>query len=251
MMVSERSEAKWLAHAVIAGFCATVVMLVVALNAYGICAILAHNDPTHRSWIGALSVNPVTSAAHNFLYGSLALHLAVGLAWAVAYAAWFEPRLSGSGWWRGLKFSLLPWLLSLVVFLPAVGAGFLGLSLGAGPLPIIGNLILHLAYGATLGVVYAPLGDMLPNAQFDRAEVMALGGSEVLAAKGLLIGLTLGLLCGIAGLYVSRLEAWNMILGLPVAWYLLSTTAAGGSLGLLIGSLMGLPTSLPTPMKRI
>ena len=53
-----------------------------------------------------------------------------------------------------MLFSIIPWFLSLVVFFPIVGAGFFGADLDAGPLPAIGNLILHLIYGAVLGSMY-------------------------------------------------------------------------------------------------
>ena len=53
-----------------------------------------------------------------------------------------------------MEFALLPWLVSLVIFMPLLGGGILGLSLGAGPLPIVGNLVLHALYGAVLGVVW-------------------------------------------------------------------------------------------------
>lgn len=66
-------------------------------------------------------------------------------------------------------FSLIPWAFSLVVFLPLVGGGFLGLGLGAGPLPILGNLLLHAVYGVTLGSVLG-LEDVAPDVSSSRAD---------------------------------------------------------------------------------
>src|SRR5205823_12659963 len=74
--------------------------------------------------------------------------------WAVPYAMWAEPRLRGPGWLRGLTFALLPAVTSWLVVLPALGAGPLGLGLGAGLVPAAGGLVRHLLYGAAPGLVY-------------------------------------------------------------------------------------------------
>src|SRR4029453_3635284 len=110
-------------------------------------------------WLHALTNNQVLDFAATSLYAAAAVHLVVGVLWAILYAFYFEPRLPGAAWARGLTFSLIPWILSLAVFLPLVGGGLFGDAIGAGPLPAIGNLILHLGYGVTLGLIYGPLGD--------------------------------------------------------------------------------------------
>src|ERR671933_647575 len=72
--------------------------------------------------------------------------------WPRAIVARFAaPHLRGPDWWRGVQFAVLPAMVSLVVVLPLLGAGLLGLRLGAGPFPLLGNLLLHALYGATLG----------------------------------------------------------------------------------------------------
>ncbi|TME99772.1 MAG: DedA family protein [Chloroflexi bacterium] len=62
--------------------------------------------------------------------------------------------LRGPDWLRGLTFALLPTVTSWLVVLPALGAGPLGLGLGAGLVPAAGELVRHLLYGAALGLVY-------------------------------------------------------------------------------------------------
>ena len=124
-----------------------------------------------------------------------------GLIWALLYGLIFEPRLKGSAWLKGVRFALIPWLFSLAIVIPLVGGGILGLSLGAGPLPIVGNLILHAVYGAILGTVYGTAESV-----FDRP--LHRGGSEDLlagrlaelgAARGMGIGLALGVVLGVIG----------------------------------------------------
>ena len=147
------SESIWLRSAVIAGFGATIVMSFVLLIGYLSAGLFADQDGTAvGQWFHGLTNNTLTDDTFDTPLGAYSLNLLAGVVWALIYAAFFERRLSGAGWWRGVKFSVLPWLLSLVAFFPLIGAGFFGASLDAGPLPAIGNLILHVAYGAGAGL---------------------------------------------------------------------------------------------------
>lgn len=144
--------------AVLAGFTATGLMTVVLSLAY--VGALAFGSPSPQAstlarWLWGLANNTITERTQTAVPIALGLHFTSGIALAVAYA-FAEPRLRGPGWLRGMMFSLIPWILSIGVFLPVAGGGLFGLRLGAGPLPILGNLILHLVYGATLGQLYGP-----------------------------------------------------------------------------------------------
>jgi membrane protein DedA with SNARE-associated domain len=85
------------------------------------------------------------------------LFLLAGVLWAIPYAVWVEPRLHGPDWLNGALFSLLPTLVSLLVVLPLLGAGPLGLGLGLGLVPAAGEATRHLLYGAALGLAYPML----------------------------------------------------------------------------------------------
>ncbi|MDQ6621166.1 MAG: hypothetical protein M3Z31_15975 [Pseudomonadota bacterium] len=77
------------------------------------------------------------------------IHFAIGtLLWGLAFG-WLVPKLSGPLAWRGVVFSLGPWLLMMVLLMPLAGAGFFGLKLGIGA-PLM-TLMLHVIYGAVLG----------------------------------------------------------------------------------------------------
>lgn len=219
-------RADWFMRAIIAGFAATVTMSLVLVVAYGVALLLGSdsaNAPLILRWIWSLAHNTVAQQTATAVPGVILLHFVFGIAWAVVYARFAEPHLSGPGWRRGLIFSPLPGLLSLLVFLPLVGGGILGLGLGAGPLPIIGNLLVHAVYGATLGYVYLPqhaallLGD---GEEANPVEVGMLYRSERLTALGIILGLAVGALVG-----------W--VVGLIFA------PNAGGLLGLLFGALGG------------
>jgi hypothetical protein len=60
-------------------------------------------------------------------------------------------------WLRGLLFSLLPLAVSALVVMPVLGAGPLGLGLGAGLIPLAGELFRNALYGVGLALAYALL----------------------------------------------------------------------------------------------
>jgi hypothetical protein len=155
----------------------------------------------------------------------------MGLALSLVYGRYVEPRLTGPSWRRGIIFALIPWLFSLLVFLPLMGGGLLGLGIGAGILPILGNLILHLVYGAVLGATYAEAAeDWLDDTEIDRySAAEAERGAAIGVVAGLIPGLVIGWLIGPAfGDYVSQ----------PVT--AIGVGFIGAAIGLAIGSFVGL-----------
>ena len=83
----------------------------------------------------------------------------VHVLWAVLYARVGAVRLPGGPGTRGLLFSLLPLAVSVLVVLPLLGAGPLGLGLGAGLVPLAGELLRNGLFGVGLGASYALLLD--------------------------------------------------------------------------------------------
>ncbi|MGH7425663.1 MAG: hypothetical protein ACREJP_05805, partial [Candidatus Methylomirabilales bacterium] len=131
-----KRRAEWRSGALLSGFVATGLMTIILVAAYLVAGFLGspgRESPILARWLWALANNTVTERAHTAFPIAVALQFVSGLFWALVYAAAAEPRLKGPGWRRGLTFSLFPWVLSLLVFLPAVGGGALGLHLGAGP----------------------------------------------------------------------------------------------------------------------
>jgi hypothetical protein len=219
--------------AVLAGFAATILMTLALIPAYILAGIAAVEDGNQlQRWFWGLTHNDLTDGVFDIPIGAISVNLLAGLVWALVYAYVVEPRLKGPGWWRGIVFSIVPWILSLVVFFPAVGAGFLGMELDAGPLPVIGNLLLHVIFGATLGTVYA-----LPelNPAEDRAHDVAAAKMENDGiAVGLLGGLSIGLVIGaVIGIFVGG----DDISGTNIA---LLCGAAGTVIGGIIGPFAGL-----------
>jgi hypothetical protein len=245
-----RPRFDWLPRSIISGFIATVAMAILFFGAYGLArvAALVQLNPNRGAsqftqWLHALTNNQVLDIAANSLYLAAAMHLIVGVIWAMAYAYWFERRLEGPDWLKGLTFAVIPWLLSLVVFLPLVGGGLFGDAIGAGPLPAIGNLILHLAYGATLGAIYGPLGDIPADelsreAPVDSMELMT--HYEQTAARGIVIGAGVGTIAGIAGAVVASMNPGQGAFGPTPIMVVPVAMAAGAVFGGLWGSIAGL-----------
>jgi hypothetical protein len=232
-------DADWLVRAILAGFAATVAMTGALVIAYGVALMLGSADPQASvvlRWLWALAHNTVTAGAETSVPITVLLHVVAGIGWAVVYAALAEPRLSGPGWRRGLTFAPIPWLLSLIVFLPLVGGGFLGLGLGAGPLPIIGNLLLHVVYGLTLGFLYAPENARVlhpDDLDVTPAEQSLLTRSEQTMATGMLLGL-------VAGAIVGWVIAFVFTPGQSGLVGMLLGALGGSAAGLLVGSYSGL-----------
>jgi hypothetical protein len=85
------------------------------------------------------------------------LFIPAGIVWAVGYALWIEPRLSGPDWLRGITFSLVPTVFSWPVVFPLLGAGSLGLRLAVGLVLAASELVRHAVYGAALGLSFPML----------------------------------------------------------------------------------------------
>jgi uncharacterized protein DUF6789 len=221
--------------ALLVGFVASVAMVFAFAIAYLAALVLGGLPVPLGTWFRGLTNNSFTDIAGPNLYAATAVFFVGGLLWALLYALVFERRLSGPAWQRGVKFALVPWLTSLVVFMPLVGGGLFGLGLGAGPLPIVGNLILHVVYGAALGSVWASAESLLDepmpgDVRFER--VYELG-----AARGLGIGLALGVVVGILGAILLPQMTGTAVLGINPLAIIVAIGLSGAAFGGFVGSL--------------
>ncbi|MGH2767993.1 MAG: DUF6789 family protein [Actinomycetota bacterium] len=234
---SEEWRRAWLPRAVVSGFVATGAMTSLIVLTYWIAESLGSPEPQApilQRWLWGLANNALTERTGTALPAALAGHFLSGLVWALVYALLAEPRLSGPGWRRGVIYSFGPWILSLVAFFPAVGGGPLGLGLGAGPLPIAGNLALHLVYGAALGWLYAPTSERFQTESGEAAhagDVQLMAEEQRWIASGVVAGLVVGAAAGwLASFFMSAQPLIATVLG-----------AVGGSVGgAFVGSFRGL-----------
>ena len=135
-------------NALTAGFVATVVL--------SACLAVAHAAGLFAAFdlVGLVAnvVAMITGATPNPIVGWVG-HFCIGtVLWGVSYAI-VEPKLPGPPAVRGMVFAAAPWLVMMIVVMPLAGAGPFGLALG--PAVPLALLLLHLVFGATLGVAYA------------------------------------------------------------------------------------------------
>lgn len=222
----------WIPNSLISGFAATFAMTVVIFAAYWLARAAGDAGGNQfERWLHALASNSLTRSTQDSVVIAIALNLLVGLGWALLYGYDGVIRLSGPSWRKGMIYALGPWLLSILVFFPIMDAGVFGKDLGAGPLPVIGNLILHLVYGAVLGSLYAvDLESWLDGSEVDLLHNRA---AETYAAIGMVIGAPVGLV--IAWLAGPSLDG---VAGMPIVALL--GAILGAALGLMIGSFAGI-----------
>jgi hypothetical protein len=185
----------------------------------------------------------------------------LGIVWAIVYArlvdgnralTWWVSR--GPGWQRGMRFSLLPWLVSLLVLLPAAMVNMLDWALSAGPLVPLGNLVLHLIYGFTLGQLYDASADT-PDVAGDLSyqapplQQTAVAHSEDFGAAGILVGAIAGALVGIILAVILPPSLPNVDFGGWEAALAVGGLLAGGAVGGIVGSFAGLPQPGPDPAE--
>jgi len=241
----------WGAHAITSGFMATIAMGVTITVGFVFATNLgSRTGNTIFQWFYHLANNRITNTTQNSLFVAAALYLAFGLIWALLYARLVEPLLHGAGWQRGLTFAMVPFLLSVIVFLPSVGGGFLGKDFDAGPLPLLGNFVMHMVYGITLGSMYAQTfaagAGHADNAFVPTDQHIVMERSGQRAALGILVGIVVGAILGVilgSNVYSSVPgNSGNLITG--VGELSLAGAVLGASLGALAGSVSGL-ASLP------
>ncbi|MBS2040396.1 hypothetical protein JST97_35740 [bacterium] len=218
----EQPQGDWLARSYVCGYFASTAMLLVLMLAFMASLLLAGTD---AGWAQRLTHNTLTVAAKNSPFTSITLHFLAGLLLAVGYGAIFHHRIKGPSWQKGLLYAAGPFLISVLIFFPLVGAGILGFKLGAGPLPLLGNAILHGAYGLTLGLTYGYLADHDTDVIHSSAR------------KGA-IGLSLGGLIGLVVAYLAS-HGSNTPLGINAAWFQMAGAMVGSALGCLIGVVAG------------
>lgn len=235
--LSSGRRVDWLSMGVVAGFVGTTILTVGLMFAYECARVLGTNSDSAsfiQNWFFSLTHNPATDTARVNLPLGLILHFGTGILFGILYAGWVEPRLSGSGLRRGAIFSIIPWLFSIIVFLPLMGGGFLGIGMHAGPLPVIGNLILNIVYGASLGFFYAVEQWQTDSGQLEDAVEGRIVERSLRVSS---IGVAFGVVCG--GL-LGQIGASTFSPGQDPLLVAVIAAIIGAFIGFMLGSYAGL-----------
>jgi membrane protein DedA with SNARE-associated domain len=143
--------------ALMAGLLATATMtLALDLLLYTLAAVGQGAPSAALVGLGQIMGERVGARPRLALIGGIALYAVLQMGWALVYAH-VERWLPEPDWLGGLLFALVPFAFSVLVILPLMGAGVAGWSLGAGPIPLLGELVRHLIYGLALSTSYTLL----------------------------------------------------------------------------------------------
>lgn len=252
---------RWLSDAIIAGFVAMGASTAALLIAYSLATGASDSQGNLvQQWLWQLTHNAVVAFSSGRPAYALVIHVVVGLIWAIVYArlvdgnralVWWVGR--GPGWQRGMRFAILPWLVSLLVLLPAAMVNMLDWALSAGPLVPLGNLVLHLIYGFALGQLYDPSADSPDVADISYREPVlqqaAVAQSQDYGAAGIVVGAIIGALLGIALAIVLPPSLPNVAFEGWEAALAVGGLLAGGAVGGVVGSFAGLPQPPPDPAE--
>jgi len=154
------TEALRLETSAMAGLIATLQMVAGVSLALYVLSALGQRLPeqTLSDFIQAAAAQYTAGNSLRFLVLLLTFMFISDIFWAVVYTHVAVPRLAQvPAWIRGLLFSLLPLLVSALVVMPALGAGPLGLGLGAGLTPLAGESFRIALYGVGLALAYSLL----------------------------------------------------------------------------------------------
>ena len=143
-----------------AGLLATIastLLINVVLNLAGNLAFQTTNAIVEQT-AARLAIALAREVQPLALFLAVPAFLAVGVLWGALYGL-VDPRRTrpgGPDWFKGVVFALVPLGVSLVLVMPLLGLGFLGVG-ATGPVALVGETIRHVTYGVLLGLMYPVL----------------------------------------------------------------------------------------------
>ncbi len=131
---------------IVAGFAATVVLSMIMV-AKGMMGLMPNLDVI--AMLGSMmNTTPTIGWVIHFMIGMIA--------WGIGFAIVLNVLPGKSNLSKGINFGIAAWVLMMVVVMPMAGAGLFGLNMGM-MAPAM-TLMLHVIYGAVLGLVFGRLG---------------------------------------------------------------------------------------------
>lgn len=85
-------------------------------------------------------------------------HIMIGvIGYGLVYSLLFGNWPMGGHGLRGILLGVAGWLVMMVVLMPVMGAGLFGTAMPSGMMVPVATLVLHVIFGAVLGLSYARL----------------------------------------------------------------------------------------------
>lgn len=85
-------------------------------------------------------------------------HFMIGIVgYGLAYTLVFSKLPIGGHLVRGVALGLAGWASMMIVLMPMMGAGLFGMGLASGIMVPVATMMLHVIFGAVLGLVYSKL----------------------------------------------------------------------------------------------
>ncbi|MGF7080366.1 DUF6789 family protein [Mucilaginibacter sp. UYCu711] len=81
-----------------------------------------------------------------------AMHLMIGIVWAMVYVFLIKDRLTLNPAIKGMLFALLPWILMQLMVMPMMGMGVFSANSPNPVMMVVGTMMGHLVYGLVLGL---------------------------------------------------------------------------------------------------
>jgi uncharacterized membrane protein YagU involved in acid resistance len=81
-----------------------------------------------------------------------AMHLMIGIIWAMVYVIFVRDRFTLNPALKGLLFAILPWMLMQLMVMPMMGMGVFSANSPEAMKMVMGTLMGHLVYGLVLGI---------------------------------------------------------------------------------------------------
>ena len=134
------------ARGIVAGLVATMVLSMIMV-AKGMMGLLPELNVI-AMLSSMMKMAPIFGWAAHFMIGALV--------WGLGFVAISRILPGSTDLVKGISFGVVAWVMMMVAIMPMAGAGIFGLKMGM-VAPMM-TLMLHVIYGAVLGLVYGKLG---------------------------------------------------------------------------------------------
>mgnify|MGYP005861573707 CR=1 FL=1 len=82
------------------------------------------------------------------------VHFVIGAVYGAIFAQVLDTPETGTAALRGIALGVIAWLVMMIVIMPMTGNGLFGMAMPSGMMIPVATLVLHIIFGAVLGLSY-------------------------------------------------------------------------------------------------